>query len=146
MSPASLELGTMRAIVAVLAHAVLTYVRYGQVIGRRVNAPIRTSGIVHRFEKRGREKQTRLMFSLLHRTGRALIRASLRSISLFYSPLLFAFQLFFSFRLLLCLPLPPSLFHRSPTSLRLSPHLSVILIPSFLPLSRRNCRIQATQN
>lgn len=57
VSSVSLERGTMSAIVAVFAHAVLTYTRYGQVIGRRVNAPIHTSGIVRGFNKKKKKEE-----------------------------------------------------------------------------------------
>lgn len=46
----------MHTIVVYFTHAILTYVRYGQVIGQRVNAPIHTFGIVHNFTKKKKEK------------------------------------------------------------------------------------------
>lgn len=124
---------TMHPIVAYFTHTLLTYVRYGQVIGQCVNAPIHTFGIVHNFtKKRERNKHHQCRLSSTEWLWDES-KASLHFHILVLFPSLLCFSIILFFLLLMCLPLLPTLLHHSPMSL-LSPHLSVILISFFLSL------------
>lgn len=130
----------MHAVVAYFTHAILTYARYGRVTGPCVYGPFRM--FLEKKKKKcvgGGELKAADVVSppvndceMVHES-----KASLHFQILVLFPSLLCFSIILFFLRLMRL-------HRSPMSLP-SPHLSIILIPSVLFLSRRNYQIQATQ-
>lgn len=96
---------TMLTLVPYFTRAILTYVRYGQVIGQCVNVPIHTFGIVHNFTK---ERGEIIIADVLSPPLNACEYKSLH----FHLLVLFLFLLCFSiilfFLLLMCLPPRPT--------------------------------------
>lgn len=110
---------TTFTLVSYFTLAIPTYVRYGQVIGQCVNAPIHTFGIGHNFTKKGGEIISPPLNACEH-----------KSLSPFPSPCSIPFSaLLFNYSFLSPPYVPPS----SPHSIT-SPHLSLILISFFLSL------------
>lgn len=107
-------------------HTLLTYMRYGQVIGKCVNGPIPTSGIVRKFAQKRKKRERRrnehssewIVFFPLHwitlRWSMNVASLHFHLLVLFPSPLCFSIILFFL--LLMCLPFLPTPFYHSPAS------------------------------